>query len=178
LEILQVGDIRNQQNDIEEELSVRERTKQRGKDVTLERNAVRNNTFQRDHLEAKQLERIPMATHDREQSGLLRRDAMLSRTNRDDEIALRRRTHSSAHKTSRTRHRQSHAIHSHRKQRPVVDDAADGGPRGIEEPNDNLRGTRMDSVDWLANRLLTTEDKANGAKIDQTNCYHLSLAKL
>ena len=37
-----VGDIRNQQNDIEEELSVRERTMrmQRGKDVTLERNAV------------------------------------------------------------------------------------------------------------------------------------------
>jgi len=79
LEILQVGDIRNQQNDIEEELSVRERTKQRGKDVTLERNTVRNNTFQHDHLEAKQLERIPMATHDREQSGLLRRDAMLSK---------------------------------------------------------------------------------------------------
>jgi len=30
----------------------------------------------------------------------------------------------------------------------------------------------------LANRSLTTEDKANGAKMDQTNCYHLSLAKL
>jgi len=29
-----------------------------------------------------------------------------------------------------------------------------------------------------ANRSLTTEDKANGAKMDQTNCYHLSLAKL
>ena len=83
-------------------------------------------------------ERIPLATHDREQSGLLRQDAMWSRTNRDDEIALWQRTHSSAHITSRTRPRQSHAIHSHRKQRPVVDDAADGGPRGIEEPNDNL----------------------------------------
>lgn len=83
-------------------------------------------------------ERIPLATHDREQSGLLRQDAMWPRTNRDDEIALWQRTHSSAHITSRTRHRQSHAIHSHRKQRPVVDDAADGGPRGIEEPNDNL----------------------------------------